>query len=435
MLNFNAFENYNSQDKILISNHKRALFEILVGICIINPDFLTKILEGGYKHRYTLDNKSFLLDVKNILLNNNTKFKLGKYVPDLDEYTKDDEISKIKYVFTDDVEFDIEKNWNKLVNADKLAKSIREELNIIDLDKIYWTGLDLLSEGSENLVVKTENEFYKICIKNIFNTTITKSADVLLSDLFNKEIDLYSEEYMDNWDIISNKYINLVYKYSTIEHQKLILEWLHVKDIKDIDYKEYNNIRHSGEFTQKLGKHVIEFEKNIIYLKNLIKEIYNTIDNEEFKKEWEDVKSEFLNSRIIEHMFITELKEIGNDSLYYNIDGETYKSTSGQFKTCIANLILNKILATEGDIYFFSENGKKHTYIPSDKSIIEDDNIIVLYKYHTNLEEYKIFTLDIFVGKNEEGIIKKMFNGVIEIDWFNEMQNKLKSKIKFDYTM
>jgi len=425
-----------------VSNSKRAMFEILTSICILNPDFLTGILDGGYKQRYTMDTKSFMTDVKNIILNNNTKFKIGSWNKAENKWETDKEISKIHYVFNDQTEFDVEKNWNILVKADKLSTVIRQELNIEDssLKKVYWTGLDVFSEGCENIVIETNDDQKQICIKNIFGTSFTKPANDVLTDLFEVEIDIYNEEYSEIWNIIATKWINLIYEYSNLDYQKYLLEWLDTMDISTIEYDEYMKLRHPGKHNQKLGKHIPEFNKNIIHLRDLCKEIYDnketTMENStEFDSKWNDIKDEFLNSRILEHLFINQLKTIGNDGLYYMIDGVRYKTSTGAFKNNIISFLLDKILNTGGkDIYFFSDNGKSWTFIPSSTVILEDENVQALYRYHADLgDDVTDFELDIWIGRNEENKVQKMLLGQMYFNWFGEMSNKLKCKLSFDY--
>jgi hypothetical protein len=440
---FESLNNYYSKSEtIIVSNSKRAMFEILTAICILNPDFLTQILDGGYKQRYTMDTKSFMTDVKNIILNNNTKFKIGIWNKAEDKWETDKEISKIHYVFNDQTEFDVEKNWNVLVKADKLANSIRTALDIEDskLKKVYWTGLDVFSEGCENVVVETKDEQFQICLKNIFGTGFTKNANDVLSDLFEADIDIYSEDYEDNWNILTNKWLNIVYEHSNLDFQKYILEWLHTSHIDNYTYEDYMKLKHPGKHNQKLGKHIPEFNKNITHLRDLLKEIYDNRqeimeDVAAFDTKWANAKDEFLNSRVLEHLFIEQLKTMGNDGLYYMIDGVRYKTSTGSFKNNIIQFLLDKILCTGGkETYFFSENGKNWTFIPSSKVILEDDNVQALYRYHADLgDDNTDFELDVWIGRSEENKVQKMLLGKMHFNWFGEMANKLKCKLSFDY--
>lgn len=440
---FSVFETinntYTKSEKIIVSNSNRAMFEILTAICILNPEFLAHILDGGFKKRYTLDNTSFMTDVKHIILNNNTKFKIGKWNAEAEKWETDDEISKIHYVFNENTEFDIEKNWSILTKSDKLAKAILQELKIEKIDKVYWTGLDVYSNGCENIVIEFGSDQKMICIKNIFGNSFTKSANDVLSDLFEHSIDLYDEKLLPIWDTLTKKWLKLIYDHSIIDFQKYILEWLDVIKIEEIDYKTYSGLKHPGKHNQKLGKHIPELNKNITYLKDLCQEIFDEpnfmIERDLFMKEWNESKDILLNSKIIEYSFIEELKKIGNDGLYYVVDSLKYRASSGKFKNSILNLLLDKVLNTDGkDIYFFSENAKNWTIIPSKKAILEDDNIQALYRYHAELGDADSnFELDIWIGRNEINMIQKMLVGKMQFDWFGEMSNNLKCKLSFDY--
>ena len=87
-------------------------------------------------------------------------------------------------------------------------------------------------------------------------------------------------------------------------------------------------------------------------------------------------------------------------------------------------------------MYFFSENGKNWTVLPSTKVILEDENIQALYRYHADLGDGDSdFVLDIWIGSNEENVVKKMLIGTMHFNWFGEMSNSLKCKLSFEYNI
>ena len=74
----------------------------------------------------------------------------------------DDEVSKINGIF-EDVDFDIEKNWEQLVNARNTARSISDKLipdnklNSDFISKIYWIGPNKNDDCQEDIVIETND--------------------------------------------------------------------------------------------------------------------------------------------------------------------------------------------------------------------------------------------------------------------------------------
>jgi hypothetical protein len=105
-------------------SNKNLISEICISMVLLNSEFLDNILDRGLKARYSENSQIFLTDLKNLLLAKN-RLHLGKFIGD--ECQSDDELSKINGLF-DDVKFDIEKDWNILINARTTARNIIDKL-------------------------------------------------------------------------------------------------------------------------------------------------------------------------------------------------------------------------------------------------------------------------------------------------------------------
>ena len=98
--------------------------EICISMILLNNNFLDNILDRSLKARYSENSKVFLTDLKNLLLSKN-RLHLGKFEDG--KCVSDDETSKINGIF-ESVEFNIDVDWNELVNARVTARNIIDKL-------------------------------------------------------------------------------------------------------------------------------------------------------------------------------------------------------------------------------------------------------------------------------------------------------------------
>ena len=87
--------------------------EICTSMILINNEFLDNILDRGLKARYTENSQVFLTDLKNLVLGRN-RLHLGTW--NGETFVEDNETSKMNYLF-ESVGFDIDKDWNDLVDS------------------------------------------------------------------------------------------------------------------------------------------------------------------------------------------------------------------------------------------------------------------------------------------------------------------------------
>jgi hypothetical protein len=119
--NFEIFK--ESKDNKIGS--KSIVRDICVSMLLINNSFLDALLDKGIKGRYQENSSVFLTDLKNLLIAKN-RLKLGRF-NDEEVCVEDDDTSKINLIF-DGIKFDIEKDWNDLVNSRNIARSISDKL-------------------------------------------------------------------------------------------------------------------------------------------------------------------------------------------------------------------------------------------------------------------------------------------------------------------
>ena len=138
------FESNSSNEKSYYTP-KNLVFEICTSMVLLNNEFLDNLLDRGLKARYSENSSVFLTDIKNLLLSKN-RLELGKYIGK--KFESDNELSKVNSIF-EQVEFDVEKNWEQLINARQTARNIIDKLLPNDkltsdrISKIYWIGFYL----------------------------------------------------------------------------------------------------------------------------------------------------------------------------------------------------------------------------------------------------------------------------------------------------
>jgi hypothetical protein len=121
---------------------------------LLNNDFLDNILDKGLKARYSEDSGVFLTDLKNLLLAKN-RLTLGKFV-DGKTCVEDDEISKVNGCFSE-VDFSIDKDWNKLSESRTTGRNIMDKLRLEFEENNNYTKY--LDQEFENIKLSRQNEY------------------------------------------------------------------------------------------------------------------------------------------------------------------------------------------------------------------------------------------------------------------------------------
>ena len=420
---------------------KNLIHEICTSMVLLNNEFLDNILDRGLKARYSENSQVFLTDLKNLLLSKN-RLKLGKF--ENGKCVEDDEVSKINGIF-EPVQFEIEKDWDKLVNARTTARNIIDKLLPEDkltpekISSIFWLGPNKDDEYNEDIIIETiDGKQYSLFLNKSLSLQKTASFNTFADDLIPNDIDnLFSEENIRKWDKLTQEWVKIVYECSNKNIQTHIEKFIDAKRIESIGYFEYFDIRHRDPRFKHLGEYIKEFEKNILKLSDLMNEIWKNketcfSDLERGVKEWTETKIVILNSRILEHLFTTSLKANKPDDIQKLDDG--FKRASGSVKMKIVKALVEKLGCLERPIYYLSSNGNVFHQMPSREFFREHyDELDLQFDYHVNFqvsqeEDSNDFCIKVKLLSNEDELIG--MNIIVKFSG-GEFSGKLSAKYKF----
>lgn len=427
------------QEKV---SYKNLINEICTCMVLLNNEFLDNLLDRGLKARYSENSEIFITDLKNLILAKN-RLNLGKF--EGDKCVADNDLGKINSIF-DETEFDIEKDWDKLVSARLAARNIIDKLlpdSKLESDMIkdiYWLGPNKDSDHQEDIVIETKdgNQFSFYLNKNL-STQKTASFNLFADDLIGADIDkLYKEEYLPKWDKLTQQWIKTIYENANKNIQKHIEKFIDPKRIDDIGYFEYYDIRHKDPKFKYLGEFIEEFNKNILKFSDLLNEVWKNKDNcfmdpVRVNKEWMETKIVILNSKILENLLTTSLKSnhIGDIE---RLDDE-WKLARGTVKMKLFKTLVEKMGCLERPVYFLGKNGDIFNLVPSRDFFRKYyDDLNIKFDYHVNFkvseeEDKNDFTIKIKLELDENTLIDMFI--VVKFS-SGEMSGKLSSKYKFD---
>lgn len=427
------------QEKV---SYKNLIHEVCTSMVLLNNEFLDNLLDRGLKARYSENSDIFITDLKNLLLAKN-RLSLGKFTGDV--CVSDDEMAKVNQVF-DSCNFDIEKDWDKLVSARTTARNIIDKVlpdQKLESDMIkfvYWIGPNKDSDHQEDIVIELKDgkQFSFYLNKNL-STQKTASFNLFADDLIGADIDrLYKEEYLPKWDKLTQEWIRTIYENANKNIQKHIEKFIDPKRIDDIGYFEYFDIRHQDPKFKYLGEFIQEFDKNILKFSDLMTEIWKNKDNcfmdvEQVYKTWMETKVVILNSKILENILTTSLKSNHVDDIK-KVDDE-WKLAGGTVKMKLFKTLVEKMGCLERPIYFLGKNGDIFNLVPSRDFFRKYyDDLNIYFDYHVNFtvqkeEEENDFKIRIKLDLDNETLI----NMTILVKFSGgEMSGKLSSKYKFD---
>jgi len=422
---------------------KNIVSEICISMVLLNNQFLDNILDRGLKARYSENSEIFLTDLKNLLLAKN-RLSLGKFFDG--KFIQDDEISKINGFFNE-VNFDIEKNWDILTNSRLSARSIidkllpDEKLNSDLISKIYWIGPNKNEDIQEDIVIELNSgKQYSIYLNKNVSLQKTASFNTFADDLIGNEIDnLFKEEYISKWDKLTQSWIKLIYENASKSIQSHIEKFIDTNRIDSVGYFEYFDIRHRDPKYKFLGEYLKEFEKNILKFSDLMNEIWKKremyfMDVSRVEKEWNEIRITILNSRILEHLFTTSLKKNNPDDIKRLETG--MKTASGKVKMKLVKTLVEKIGCLERDVIFVSKNGTDLIQLPSRQFFRDNyEDIDIQFDYHVkfqiepDLEDNNNFKVKLVMNFKEEELIR--MNIIIGFSG-GEFSSKLNAKYKFE---
>lgn len=421
---------------------KNLIIEICTSMTLLNNEFLDNILDRGLKARYSENSQVFLTDLKNLLLSKN-RLDLGKFVDG--KCVSDDEVSKINGLF-DEVEFNIDKDWDQLISSRNLARNIidkllpEKKLESDMISKIYWIGPNKDEEHGEDIVIETKiGDQYSFYLNK--NLTLQKSASFnsFAEDLIGEDLDnLFKEDNIGKWDKLTQEWVKIIYENSNKNIQAHIEKFIDAKRIDSIGYFEYFDIRHRDPRFKYLGEYIREFEKNILKFSDLMNDIWKNrkeyfLDLERVEKEWYEVKITILNSRILEHLFTTSLKKDKSDEITKLESG--LKRAEGTVKMKLVKAFVSKMGCLERPIYYLSSKGENFIQVPNREFFRKNyDRLDVQFDYHVKFqvsedEENNMFKFKVKIFFDEDHLAD--LDVIIGFSG-GEFSGKLNAKYKFD---
>lgn len=422
-------------------SNKNLITEICVSMVLINNEFLDNILDRGLKARYSDNSSIFLTDLKNLLLAKN-RLQLGKF--EGEKCIEDDETSKINGLF-DEVEFDIEKDWNVLVNSRITARNIidklipDEKLTKDDIKTIFWLGPNKDDEHQEDIIIELNSgRQYSFFLNKNLSSQKTASFNTFADDLIGQDLDLlFKQEYLPKWDKLTQEWVKILYENANKNIQLHIEKFIDPKRIESLGYFEYFDLRHSDHKYKHLGEFIKDFNKNILKFPDLMTEIWKHRDNcfmdpERVYEEWMETKIVILNSKILENLFTTSLKSNFADDIKKLDDG--FKQAEGAVKMKLFKTLVEKMGCTERPVYYLGSNGNIFNYLPERDFFRKNyDDLAIKFDYHVNFkvsEEEENNDFKIKMKLELDG--SKLLDMTIVIKFSHEMSGRLSAKYKFD---
>ena len=434
-------KNYQLFKEAKTYSNKNLISEICISMVLLNNEFLDNILDRGLKARYSENSQIFLTDLKNLLLAKN-RLHLGKFIDDKCE--SDDEFSKVNGLF-DEVKFDIEKDWNVLINSRVTARNIVDKLlpdqkiSPDDISKIYWIGPNKDDDHQEDIVLElNDGQQFSFYLNKNLTGQKSSSFNTFAEELIGQNLDkLFSEEYLSKWNKLAQSWISLIYENSIKEVQRHIEKFIDPKRIDTIGYFEYFDIRHNDPKFKHLGEFIEEVDKNILKFSDLINEVWKNKDSlftdpEKVVKEWSEVKTVLLNSKILENLFTNSLKTNFPEDIVKGDDN--FKTAGGTVKMKLFKVLVEKMGCLERPVYYLGNNGNQFTYVPSREFFRKNyDDLVLKFDYHVNFEDIETSEDDFKMSIKLEFNNNPLLDLLINIGFSGgEMSGKLNSKYKFE---
>jgi hypothetical protein len=409
---------------------------------LLNNEFLDNLLDRGLKARYSENSEMFLTDLKNLLLAKNRLY-LGRF--EGNKCVIDDELSKINGIF-ENIQFDIEKDWNMLTNARLTARNIIDKLlpdEKLDSEKIksvYWIGPNKNEDYSEDIVIELndERQFSFFLNKNL-STQKSASFNTFAEELIAEDLEkMYGEEYLPKWNKLTQEWIKTLYEGANKNIQQYIERFIDPKRIDTIEYFDYFDIRHKDPRHKHLGEYFKEFDKNILKFSDLLNEIWKNrdicfIDSGRVYKQWMETKVVIMNSKILENLLTNSLKSKYSDDIVMLDDN--FKIANGTVKMKLFKTLVEKMGCLERPTFYVGNKADLFSMVPSREFFRKFyDDLDILFDYHVNFtvseeEDQNDFNIKIKLELDESPLmdmsISVKFSG-------GEMSGKLSAKYKFE---
>ena len=421
---------------------------IVVGMILINPEFLDNILDKGQRSRYTHNNNVFINDLKNLVVGNN-RLKLGMKVDK--EYIEDDNSGKVNAFFNDySTDFDMEKDWSKLSKARDIARNIQDKLtdgklSENDIKAVYWTSPNKERKEKEDIVVElNDGKQYPLIINSKLNLNKTQSFNTLIDLMLDQQSGkLFTDQYLSRWDKLTQEWFKLVYNNSKKEYKLMIDQFIDASRADSLTYFDYFDIGIQNEKYKHLGQYFRELGKNYKELSSLLTDIWkkghDTIENfDSTSSEWYELKKIIMNNKIIEHLIIDSLNNlITTDEVEESDDG--FLVAHDKVKMRLLRVMVNLMGVEEMDVYYCGKVDFYH--IPSRQWFRDNyERFNVLYDYHQDLSDIDSETEEESVKDDSQFRIKLELDDrtLMSMELFTgfsggEMSGKLNTKMKVNY--
>ncbi len=421
---------------------KNIISDICVSMVLLNNEFLDNLLDRGLKARYSESSEIFLTDLKNLLLAKNRLY-LGKFEDN--KCVVDDELSKINGIF-ENIQFDIEKDWNMLTNARLTARNIidkllpDEKLDSEKIKSIYWIGPNKSEEYSEDIVIELndDRQFSFFLNKNL-STQKSASFNTFAEELIAEDLEkMFGEEYLPRWNKLTQEWIRTLYEGANKNIQQYVERFIDPKRIDTIEYFDFFDIRHKDPRHKHLGEYFKEFDKNILKFSDLLNEIWKHrdicfIDQERVYKQWMETKVVILNSKILENLLTNSLKsKYASDIVKLD---DNFKIANGTVKMKLFKTLVEKMGCLERPTFYVGNKADLFSMVPSREFFRKFyDDLDILFDYHVNFtvseeEDKNDFNIKIKLELDENPLmdmsISVKFSG-------GEMSGKLSAKYKFE---
>lgn len=431
-----------SKEEKLYYKPTNIIQEICIAMVLINNSFLDNLLDRNLKARYTESSRVFLTDLKNMILAKN-RLNLGKFVGN--KCVPDDEISKVNSLF-DEVNFNIENDWNKLINSRVTARNIIDKLlpdQKVTEDMVvavYWIGPNKTKENDEDIVLElTDGRQYSFYLNKNISVTKTASFNTLADDLIGNEVDnLHNDEYIKKWNKLVQQWIRIIYDNCNKNIQIHIEKFINEDQIDIVDWFKYFEIKHRDPRFRHIGEFIKDFDKNILYLSDLMSEIWKSrdryfMDVERVYNEWMENKVLILNSKILEHILTESITKNNIDEVKKLDDG--FKSADGKIKMKIIKTLVDKLGCSERTKYYLGSNGNIFNQIPSRQFFRDNyESLIVSFDYHVKMmveeqEENNDFNIKVRLEMDSKPLIN--FDIIVKFTG-GDISEKLSAKYKFE---
>ena len=420
------------------------MHEMSTAMVLLNNSFLDNILDRGLRARYSDNTDVFLNDLKHLLTSSN-RLHLGKFVNN--RCVEDTEFGNVNKIF-DTLKFEIDEDWKKLVDARNTARNIIDKMIPEDkltqemIQAIYWIGPNKTEDYEEDIVIdlKDGRQFSFFLNKNVTlykTASFNKFCDELIGVEFEK---LYGPFYIDKWNQLTRRWIEIVYNNCTKQMQYHIEKFIDPTKLNMIHYFLYFDIKHRDPRYKNLGEYIKELDDNFLDFSHLMSAIWKNRElcfkePEKAFNEWMEVKILILNSKILEHILTESLTKNSIGDIKKLDDG--LKSAEGRVKMKLIKTIVQKLGCKDRNIFYLGNNGNIMNLIPTIAFWKEGyEHLKVRFDYHVELtikkeERKNDFQIKIIVELED----KELMNCEVGVNFgrSGEMTSHLSARYKFGF--